>query len=232
MSFLADILEEATVFVIKSARNTHKEGYFHIGVFVLLTILGYFIWNGLGTLFLVLTLWCISFFRNPHRVPPSEREDVVVASGDGIVSDISTCLAPSEITSHKEEMVKISIFLSVFDVHVNRLPVSCKIKQIVYMPGKFFNATLDKASKDNERNSLLLENKYDNKELIVVQIAGLLARRIVCSVDANTEKQIGQEFGLIKFGSRVDLYIPKSYNVQVKVGQRMIGGETVIALAA
>lgn len=207
--------------------SIHKEGYFFISVFAIITLAS-FVWSQpLGWLGIVLTLWCIFFFRDPIRVIPNQK-NAVVSPADGIVQTIVKAQLPKEIANKQDEMNRISIFLNVFDVHVNRIPMEGIVKKLNYHHGKFFNASLDKASEHNERQSILLElsNKH---EIGVVQIAGLIARRIVCDLKEGQEVATGERFGIIRFGSRVDLYLPTTFDIKVLEGQRMIGGETVIA---
>jgi phosphatidylserine decarboxylase len=167
------------------------------------------------------------FFREPKRVPPS-RTGVVTAAADGAVSHVVLAEPPAELGMTPGERLRISVFLSVFDVHVQRVPVSGLVTRAVYKPGKFLSADLDKASEDNERNSLLLTTE-NGVEVVVVQIAGLIARRIVCEVAEGDKVQVGATYGLIRFGSRVDIYVPVGSRVLVEPGQRTIGGETVLA---
>jgi phosphatidylserine decarboxylase len=167
------------------------------------------------------------FFREPKRVPPG-RPGVVVAAADGAVSHVVLAEPPAELGLSGGQRLRISVFLSVFDVHVQRVPVSGLVSKAVYKPGKFLSADLDKASEDNERNSLLLTTD-DGVEIVVVQIAGLIARRIVCQVAEGDKVQLADTYGLIRFGSRVDVYVPADAKVLVEPGQRTIGGETVLA---
>lgn len=167
------------------------------------------------------------FFREPKRVAP-ERSDVAVAAADGTVALVDEAVPPAELGLDATPRTRVSVFLSVFDVHVQRLPASGQIERIAYRPGKFLSADLDKASEDNERNTVAMRTN-DGHELIVVQIAGLIARRIVCQVAEGDKVEVGQTYGLIRFGSRVDLYLPAGSRVLVRVGQRTIGGETVLA---
>jgi phosphatidylserine decarboxylase len=154
-------------------------------------------------------------------------EGLIISPADGIVSKIETALPPKELQWTKEPLTRISIFLNVFDVHVNRIPIEGVISKIHYHPGKFFNASLDKASEFNERNSLLIKTPF-GQDILIVQIAGLIARRIVCEAQQGQEVKTGEPFGIIRFGSRVDLYLPKNVSPQVREGQRMIGGETIL----
>jgi phosphatidylserine decarboxylase len=211
-------------------RNTlvpiHKEGYiFVIAFFVVSLVLGLIaaplFWIGL-----VLTLWCAYFFRDPERVVPQD-DDLIISPADGRVSSVQMVVPPAELDLGNEPMLRISVFMNVFDCHVNRAPARGRIKQIVYRPGQFVNAELDKASVDNERNGLVIETKHG--DLGVVQIAGLVARRILCFVHPNEPLDAGERFGLIRFGSRLDIYVPAGGQARVSLGQRTICGETVIA---
>lgn len=174
-----------------------------------------------------LTLACGAFFREPARVPP-DRDGVVVAPADGTVSAAVTALPPAELELPAEAMLRISIFLSLFDVHVQRAPVSGQVRAIAYRPGAFLSADLDKASEDNERNTVLLQTAAGHR-IPVVQIAGLVARRIVCQVTEGQHVDAGETYGLIRFGSRLDTYLPAGSRVLVAPGQRAVGGETVLA---
>ena len=207
--------------------SIHKEGYFFIGVFAIITLI-FFMWSQqLGWIGFILTLWCIFFFRDPNRVI-TDQKNVLVSPADGIVQKIEKAKMPKEIADNDGEMNRISIFLNVFDVHVNRIPISAKVKKLNYHHGKFFNASLDKASEHNERQSILLELN-DKQEIGVVQIAGLIARRIVCDLKEDQKVVTGERFGIIRFGSRVDVYLPNNFEIKVLEGQRMIGGESIIA---
>ena len=184
-------------------------------------------WEPLGVIGIVLTVWCYFFFRDPERVTP-QIDNVVVSPADGKVQMITKIKGPKELGMEKEEYTRVSIFMSVFNVHVNRAPASGTITKTSYIKGKFFNATLDKASKDNERQ--LLAMKTDSgKDIAFVQIAGLVARRILCFAKKGTTYKAGERFGLIRFGSRLDVYLPEGVEPQVCLGQTMIAGETIIA---
>ena len=208
----------------------HKEGYPFILIGIVLTVLFGFFWQFLGWVFLILTLWICYFFRDPERMVP-QGEGLVIAPADGRVYLISTVVPPPELDLSHEPMLRISVFMNVFDCHVNRVPVTGKIGQIHYTPGLFLNAELDKASEDNERNGLVIETLHKGAPLRVgvVQIAGLVARRIVGFVSAGDTLQTGERFGLIRFGSRVDVYLPTSARVLVGLGQKSVAGETVLA---
>jgi len=205
----------------------HREGWRFVSIFAAVTALLAILWAPLGWSGLVLTVWCYYFFRDPQRVTP-EIEDVVVSPADGIVQMIAEVPAPEELNMGKKKFTRVSIFMSVFNVHVNRAPASGKITNAVYVPGKFLNATLDKASKDNERQLLAMKTK-SGKEICFVQIAGLVARRIVCDAVMGQEYKAGERFGMIRFGSRLDVYLPEGVAPQVVLGQTMVAGETVIA---
>jgi phosphatidylserine decarboxylase len=216
--------------LIETIRRTlvpiHKEGYPFILIGIVLTVvLGYFS-QFFGWIFLILTLWVCYFFRDPERVVPV-GDGLIVSPADGRVNLISTVLPPAELDLSHEPMLRISVFMNVFDCHVNRVPVSGKIGQIHYTPGLFLNAELDKASEDNERNALVIETA--GTKIGVVQIAGLVARRIVGFVSAGESRQVGERFGLIRFGSRVDVYLPLGTRVLVGLGQKAVAGETVLA---
>lgn len=204
----------------------HKEGYPFIGIFALASLVLFWIWTPLGWIGTGLTVWCALFFRDPVRVTPT-REGVVVSPADGKVSMVQPVLPPAELGLGDQPLLRISVFMSVFNVHVNRSPVAGRIERIAYRPGKFINAELDKASEDNERNSLVIATS--GGRIGVVQIAGLVARRIVGFVSAGDVLGVGERFGLIRFGSRVDVYLPAGSTVLVGLGQKAVAGETVLA---
>lgn len=212
--------------VRKQIAPIHPEGYLFIGIFAAVSLVLFLIWRPLGWLGVVLTLWCIYFFRDPVRVTPV-RDGLVVAPADGTISSVAMAVPPAELGLGADPVPRVSIFMSVFDVHVNRSPVSGEVERIVYRPGKFVNADLDKASEDNERNGLVI--RTPSGRYGVVQIAGLVARRIVCFVKEGQLVAAGERFGLIRFGSRVDVYLPAGTRPLVAVGQYSLGGETVIA---
>jgi phosphatidylserine decarboxylase len=209
----------------------HPDGWPFIGVFAVIAAVLSAISGILGALGWILTAWCAYFFRDPDRVVPT-RAGLLVAPADGVVQAIVECDPPVELNMpalpNGLRYARFSIFLNVFDVHINRMPISGTILQKMYVPGKFFNASLDKASTDNERLGLRVRLE-DGREIAVVQIAGLVARRIVSWVDSDQTLKSGERFGMIRFGSRVDVYLPSDIPMQAIVGQRMIGGETVIA---
>ncbi|MDP2410632.1 MAG: phosphatidylserine decarboxylase [Pseudolabrys sp.] len=202
------------------------EGYPFIGAFALASLILFWIWSPLGWIGTVLTLWCVYFFRDPPRVTPV-REGLVVAPADGRISQITTAAPPHELGLGATPLPRVSIFMSVFDCHVNRSPVTGRVERILYQPGKFFNADLDKASLDNERNSLVISTA--GTRIAVTQIAGLVARRIVCFVKEQQPVGAGERFGMIRFGSRLDVYLPEGTTPLVAVGQTSLAGETVLA---
>lgn len=205
----------------------HKAGYPFIIGGIVVAVIGLLFWKPLAWLGVIFTLFCLYFFRDPERVLPP-RKDVFVAPADGLVVSIEQAIPPAELGLAPEPRTRVAIFLSVLDVHVNRAPISGTVQKIAYHPGLFLSAAEDKASDDNERNSLLLRTS-DGRDVVVVQIAGLIARRILCEVTEGQPLLAGQRFGIIRFGSRTDLYLPEGCVPLVAVGQRMIGGETVIA---
>ena len=204
----------------------HQEGYKFIIIAVLITVVLYLISNFLGLVGLVLTIWVYYFFRDPERVSIND-ENYLVSPADGLVVDVLETNGPKELGLENRNFKKISIFMNAFDCHVNRSPCSGKVSDIIYVPGKFLNASLDKASEDNERNYYNIKNKQ-GEDIIVVQIAGLIARRIVSEASKDQELQQGSRIGMIRFGSRVDIYF-ENYNPLVKVNQKTIAGETLLA---
>lgn len=205
----------------------HPEGRRFVGLFFAATLLLWWIWSPLGWLWLGLTVWCYYFFRDPKRSVP-QREGLIVSPADGVVSLIEPAVPPKELELGDVPLMRVSVFMSVFNCHVNRAPISGRLKRMVYRPGKFLNASLDKASEDNERNGLVIE-MADGRDLGVVQIAGLVARRIVPFVAEGQGLRTGERFGLIRFGSRLDVYLPDGVAPLVALGQTMIAGETVLA---
>ena len=205
----------------------HREGIKFILIFSVISLILFFIYIPLGWVGIGLTIWCYYFFRDPKRTIPV-RDGLLVSPADGVISLIEKTIPPPELDIEKEELTRISVFMNVFNCHVNRSPIAGKVIEINYRPGKFFNASLDKASVDNERNSLVLQVP-DGRQIVVVQIAGLVARRIVSFVKPKQTLRIGQRFGLIRFGSRVDIYLPTGVQPLVCLGQTMVSGETVIA---
>ena len=205
----------------------HREGIKFILIFSVISLILFFIYIPLGWVGIGLTIWCYYFFRDPNRTIPV-RDGLLVSPADGVISLIEKTMPPPELDIEKEPLTRISVFMNVFNCHVNRSPIAGKVMEINYRPGKFFNASLDKASVDNERNSLVLQVP-DGRQIVVVQIAGLVARRIVSFVKPKQTLRIGQRFGLIRFGSRVDIYLPTGVQPLVCLGQTMVSGETVIA---
>jgi len=203
-----------------------REGFPFIAVLAFLTVFFGWFWAPIFWIGLILTAWCIYFFRDPSRVTPLDT-NLVVSPADGRISAVTVGMAPRELDIGDQTRRRISVFMSVFDCHVNRAPLAGRIARIVYRPGKFVNADLDKASEDNERNGLVIDSAHG--PIAVVQIAGLVARRIVCFTEADKEIAAGERIGLIRFGSRVDVYLPLAANVLVSEGQTAIAGETVLA---
>lgn len=204
----------------------HREGYVYIAAFAIGAWLLSYLHPALGWIGAILTAWCIYFFRDPERTTPM-RDGLVISPADGRVSMIASVVPPAELQWTDKPMTRVSIFMNVFDCHVNRVPVAGRIKKIAYRPGLFLNAELDKASEDNERSSLVIESGA--QEFGIVQIAGLLARRIVVFSHEGDTLGAGERFGLIRFGSRVDVYLPEGVVPLVGIGQSCIAGETVIA---
>ena len=204
----------------------HNEGYKFIVIFIFATIILYFISGFLGFIGLVLTIWCYYFFRDPERISIND-ESYLTSPADGLVLQVLETDGPKELGLENKKFKKVSIFMNVFDCHVNRTPCAGKISQIIYKPGKFFNASLDKASEENERNYYKVQNS-SGEDIIVVQIAGLIARRIVNESHEGQELKQGERIGMIRFGSRADLYF-ENYEPLVKVNQKTIAGETLIA---
>ena len=204
----------------------HPEGWKFLAIFAVATLLLFWIWEPLGWIGVILTAWCAYFFRDPVRFTPL-RAGLVISPADGRIEPIVEAVPPAELGMGDKPRVRVSIFMDVFDVHVNRSPIDGEIAAIDYRPGKFLNASIDKASIDNERNSLriLLD---DGRDVAVVQIAGLIARRILCHARIGQRLLAGERFGMIRFGSRVDVYLAQGMVPLVSAGQRSIGGETVI----
>ncbi len=211
-----------TVFV-----PVHREGWPFIGLFVLASVVLAIIYGPLGWLGAIATAWCVYFFRDPDRVPPP-LEKVVLSPGDGVVQAVAMAAPPADLELGSDPMPRVSVFLNVFDVHVNRVPADGQVIKTAYHAGKFLNASLDKASEENERMAVSLRLP-DDRELAFVQIAGLVARRIKCDLSDGQYVRAGDRYGIIRFGSRVDLYLPPGVTPVVSKGQRMIGGETVVA---
>ena len=205
----------------------HSEGYKFLVIFGFITIILYLLSTFLGLIGLVLTVWCYYFFRDPER-QSINSEDYLVSPADGEIIKVEEVNGPKELGLEERKFTKISIFMNVFDCHVNRTPTSGTIEDIFYKPGKFLNASLDKASEENERNYYKIKSKDKGDEIIIVQIAGLIARRIVCEVKKNQELSQGERIGMIRFGSRVDIYF-NNRKPLVKIGQNVIAGESLVA---
>jgi len=205
----------------------HPEGYPFVGVAMLASLVLLWLWPALGWLAVAATVWCAYFFRDPQRVTPV-REGIVVAPADGRISQLANVVPPQELALGEHALPRISIFMSVFDCHVNRSPVAGRVELIVYRAGKFLSADLDKASEDNERNSFVIATGTGQR-FGVIQIAGLVARRIVPFVREGEAVAAGQRIGMIRFGSRVDVYLPEGARPLVAEGQTAIAGETVLA---
>ena len=204
----------------------HNEGYKFLVIFAIATIILYLISTFLGLIGLVLTIWCYYFFRDPERYSIND-DDYLVSPADGLVLQVQENDGPKELNLENKKFTKVSIFMNVFDCHVNRSPCAGKVSEILYKPGKFLNASLDKASEDNERNYYKITNSK-GEDIIVVQIAGLIARRIVTETSENSDLTQGERIGMIRFGSRTDLYF-ENYKPLVKVNQKTIAGESLIA---
>ncbi|KZL17804.1 Phosphatidylserine decarboxylase proenzyme [Pseudovibrio axinellae] len=212
--------------ISKTLVPIHKEGYPFIAIAAVLTIVLGWIWSPLFWIGLILTGWVCYFFRDPPRVTPVV-EGLVVSPADGTVCLMGSAVPPRELDLGDQPLMRICIFMNVFNCHVNRAPIAGRIVRVAYKAGKFVNAELDKASEHNERNGLIIEN--DNARIGVVQIAGLVARRIVCFVKEGENISAGDRFGLIRFGSRLDVYLPQGTKPKVALGQTMIAGESVLA---
>jgi phosphatidylserine decarboxylase len=204
----------------------HPEGYIFIAAFIVATLILGWLWAPLGWIGFIATLWCLYFFRDPLRVTPL-RGDLIVSPADGVVSSCDIATPPPELGLGARPLPRVSIFMSVFDCHVNRAPVGGRVARIAYHPGAFLSADLDKASEANERNSVLIDSVAGL--FGVVQIAGMIARRIVCFTEEGAQLGAGDRFGLIRFGSRVDVYMPDGARILVGLRSRAIAGETVIA---
>ncbi|HEX4041516.1 MAG TPA: phosphatidylserine decarboxylase [Xanthobacteraceae bacterium] len=211
----------------KQLAPVHPEGYPFVGGFALASLVLFWLWAPLGWLVTLLTLWCAYFFRDPPRVTPV-RDGIVVAPADGRISQIINAVPPMELGLGDRTMLRISIFMSVFDCHINRTPVAGRIERIVYRAGKFLSADLDKASEDNERNAFVIASATGQR-IAVIQIAGLVARRIVPFAREGETVGAGQRIGMIRFGSRVDVYLPEGTRPFVAEGQTALAGETVLA---
>ena len=205
----------------------HKEGYKFLAISILITFVSLFFSKILGLILILITVWVYYFFRDPERYSIND-ESYLVSPADGLITDVSERSGPEELRLENTTYTKVSIFMNVFNCHVNRIPTNGKIEEIYYKPGKFLNASLDKASEENERNFYKIKLNKNNEEIIIVQIAGLIARRIVCEAEQGQELKQGDRIGMIRFGSRVDLYF-KNKKVLVKLGQNVVAGESLIA---
>ena len=206
----------------------HKEGHKFVTISLIITFVFLLISKILGLIGLVITIWVFYFFRDPDRYSIQDN-NYLVSPADGMISQITEVEGPKEFNMESKKFTRISVFINVFDCHVNRLPVECTVKDMFYKPGKFLNASLDKASEENERNYLKILSQ-SNDEMALVQIAGLVARRIVVSCSKEQSYKQGDRFGLIRFGSRVDLYIPKNFKILAKKGQAVTAGESLFAI--
>ena len=205
----------------------HKEGYKFLAISIIATFVVLLFSKLIGFILIILTVWVYYFFRDPERYSIND-ESYLVSPADGLITDVSERSGPEELRLENTTYSRVSIFMNVFNCHVNRVPTAGKIEEIYYKPGKFLNASLDKASEENERNFYKLISNKNNEEIIIVQIAGLIARRIVCEAEQGQELKQGDRIGMIRFGSRVDLYF-KNKKVLVKLGQNVVAGESLIA---
>ena len=205
----------------------HKEGYKFLAISIIATFVVLLFSKFIGFILIIITVWVYYFFRDPERYSIND-ESYLVSPADGLITDVSERSGPEELRLENTTYTKVSIFMNVFNCHVNRVPTACKIEEIYYKPGKFLNASLDKASEENERNYFKIKSNKNNEEIIIVQIAGLIARRIVCEAEQGQELKQGDRIGMIRFGSRVDLYF-KNKKVLAKIGQSVIAGESLIA---
>ena len=205
----------------------HKEGYKFLAISILVTFVFLIFSKTLGLIFTIISIWVYYFFRDPERFSIND-DSFLVSPADGLVTDVSERSGPEELRLENKTYTRISIFMNVFNCHVNRIPTSGNVEEIYYKPGKFLNASLDKASEENERNYFKVKSNKNDEEIIIVQIAGLIARRIVCEVEQGQNLKQGERIGMIRFGSRVDIYF-KNKRVLAKVGQNVVAGESLIA---
>jgi phosphatidylserine decarboxylase len=205
----------------------HKEGIKILTITLIVNFFIFFLSNTLGFLGIILNIWVYYFFRDPDRVAINDNS-YLVSPADGKISMIIQCKGPKEVGLDSKEFIRVSVFMNVFNCHVNRVPLECSVQEIFYKPGKFINASLDKASEHNERNILKVKS-LSGDEFGIVQIAGLVARRIVCEIEPGNRLGQGERFGIIRFGSRVDLYFDSSYQLLAKVGQSVVAGESLLA---
>ena len=204
----------------------HKEGYRFLAIAVIVTFVSLLFSKALGLITIILTIWVYYFFRDPDRISIQD-DNFLVSPADGLISNITEIDGPAELSMENKKFTKVSIFMNVFNCHVNRTPVSANVEEIFYKPGKFLNASLDKSSEENERNYYRLKTK-EGDDIIIVQIAGLIARRIVCEVESNQSLIQGERIGMIRFGSRVDVYF-NNRKLLAKLGQNVVAGESLIA---
>ena len=205
----------------------HKEGYKFLAISIIVTFIVLLFSNFFGSILILITIWVYYFFRDPERYPIND-DSFLVSPADGLITDISERTGPIELQLENTTYTKVSIFMNVFNCHVNRTPLTGTVEDINYKPGKFLNASLDKASDENERNYYKIKCSKSGEEIIIVQIAGLIARRIVCEVEQGQSLKQGDRIGMIRFGSRVDIYF-KNKKVLAKVGQNVVAGESLIA---
>ena len=205
----------------------HKEGYKFLAISIITTFISLLFSKTLGLILIIITVWVYYFFRDPERYSIND-DTFLVSPADGLVTDVSEKTGPVELQLENKTYTRVSIFMNVFNCHVNRTPLAGSVEEIYYKPGKFLNASLDKASEENERNYYKIKSDKDNEEVIIVQIAGLIARRIVCEVEQNQVLKQGDRIGMIRFGSRVDIYF-KNKKVLTKLGQNVVAGESLIA---
>ena len=206
----------------------HKEGYKFLAISIIVTFFFLLISNTMGFICILITIWVFYFFRDPDRVSIND-DNYLVSPADGLISNISEVSGPVELGLENKSYTKVSIFMNVFNCHVNRTPISGTVEEIFYKPGKFLNASLDKSSEENERNYYKIKTKNNNEEIIVVQIAGLIARRIICEVTKDQNLNQGDRIGMIRFGSRVDVYCSNK-KLLAKLGQNVVAGESLIAV--
>lgn len=223
MDFVKNLLE----LLQKGIPPIHKEGHVFVFIFAAVSLVMGLIYEPFGWLGAVATLWCVYFFRDPARAIP-EGGGLIISPADGLIQKIEKAAPPAELGLGETEVNRISIFLNVFNVHVNRIPISGDVYELNYRPGKFLSANLDKASEENERQAVVITTEGD-KQVVCVQIAGLIARRIICDLTEGQKVTTGERYGIIRFGSRVDVYLPEGVNPLVVAGQTAIGGETILA---
>ncbi len=205
----------------------HKEGYKFLAISIIITFVVLLFSKFLGSIFILITIWVYYFFRDPERISIND-DKFLVSPADGLITEISEKTGPVELQLENTTFTKVSIFMNVFNCHVNRTPLEGRVEEINYKPGKFLNASLDKASEENERNYYRIKCSKNNEEIIIVQIAGLIARRIVCEVKQDQDLKQGERIGMIRFGSRVDLFF-KNKKILAKIGQNVVAGESLIA---